>query len=64
MTENIEVAVWVARLDATNINADADEIQRVLDDAPEGAQQTPDYWYARGVVNARTMDSAAMRAPV
>ena len=34
---------------------DYDNLRRLLDGAPEGARQTSDYWYARGIADAEQL---------
>ena len=45
---------WLERLDAMGSYGSRAAIRKCLDEAPEGARQTADYWYARGVVDARS----------
>ena len=45
---------WVAELDAMGSYGSLDVLRHLLEEAPEGVKQSPDYWYARGVLDTRT----------
>ncbi len=54
LRDDEEIASWLERLDLIGSYGSLDEIRQCLDDAPTGARETGDYWYARGVLATRT----------
>ena len=56
---------WVGELDVLfgklNLSSprDYNRLRRFLDEAPEGARQTADYWYARGWGDAKQWGTAS-----
>ena len=49
---------WMARMDAIGSYCVLEALRRLIDEAPDGARRTADYWYARGVVDVRTESEA------